>query len=68
MATKGPSVPHRTPRSRGIEVGTNPSGFDPMPFDPQAGTPPAQAGGKYVEPAPGVVDGPPINEKNPFKE
>jgi hypothetical protein len=68
MATKGPDVPHRTPRSRAIDIGTDPAGFTDSKYDPVAGTPSEKAGGHYVDQPPAVIGGPGVDEKHPFKE
>jgi len=73
MPHQGPDVPHRTSRSRALEVGTDPRGFDDVSeafYDPQAGHPTNTGlpGGHYVEQAP-QVGGPggPVENIKPFE-
>jgi len=59
MAFKGPSVPHRTPRTRALEIGTDASGFVESPdYNAQGGHPTGEGmpRGEYKEPAPGVTN------------
>ena len=67
MPTRGPNVPHRTPRSRALEIGTDSSGFGPeIPLT--EGIPSEQAGGTYREEVDGVPDpGVPVSHPNPFR-
>lgn len=65
---QGPSVPHRTSRSRALEIGTNATGFADTLYDPQAGTTPDKVRGHYVEQAPEVTgEGPKPTSKTPIK-
>ena len=73
MADRGPTT-LRSPRSRAIDIGTDPAGFSAeLPYNPQAGHPtgtdyPGTAG-TYQEPAPHVTGGgtAPVNQPDPFK-
>ena len=55
---KGPDVPHRTPRTRALEIGTAPEGFhEDLPYCTTCGHP-LEAGKShthYVESGPHVV-------------
>jgi hypothetical protein len=53
---KGPSVSHRTPRTRALEIGTTPEGFDDTPVDPDTGMirHPQVPGGPYIEQHPSI--------------
>jgi hypothetical protein len=67
-----PGLGTRTSRTRALEIGTDPAGFDEkMDYDPQAGHPilPGLPGGHYVEQPPQISpSGPaPINQPNPIK-
>lgn len=57
----------RSSRKRALEIGTNPSGFQPANYDAQAGTPTGQTGGTYREQPPQITQvGGPINPSKPF--
>lgn len=75
MPERGPTT-LRSPRSRAIDVGTNPAGFsEDVAYDSQAGVPTGAeypvggSGGTYQEQPPAVSDGgsAPINQPSPFK-
>lgn len=71
MSYTPPSSPGslRSPRSRALEIGTNPQGFGegPMPYHTQAGVPAAVSGGTYQSQGPFVSEsGSPINTPTPF--
>jgi hypothetical protein len=53
---KGPDVPHRTPRTRALEIGTTPEGFDDKPVDPDTGMirHPQVPGGPHIEQKPSI--------------
>lgn len=62
MATQphpGPDVPHRTSRSRALEIGTTPEGFDQTNYCPQCGHPLGQGipHSHYQEQDPSIVAG-----------
>lgn len=70
--TRGPNVPHRTSRSRALEIGTDRAGFaDQGPeFDPTAGVPSDVAGGHATStppPAGATPSSTPISNPSPFK-
>lgn len=71
MPDRGPTT-LRSPRSRAIDIGTNPAGFSEAPnYDAQGGHPvePGMPSGTYVEQPPAVTEsGPgPIEADTPFR-
>ena len=72
MPERGPTT-LRSPRSRALDIGTNPSGFsEELPYDLAGGYPissDAHPLGTHQEQAPAVSDGgsAPINQPSPFK-
>lgn len=70
MAHPGPNVPHRTPRTRALEIGTTPGGFEGgVAYDPAAGAPAGTpgVGTAYVQQPPHVADVPAKFQNKPFK-
>ena len=69
--SRGPNVPHRTPRLRALEIGTDRAGFDEgVDYDPVAGVPTDVSGGRASTPAasPGATpSSTPIPNPSPFK-
>ena len=69
MQHKGPNVPHRTSRTRALEIGTLPEGFDDKPVDPDTGMiqHPQVPGGPYKEQVPAInPSAKPIDTPKPF--
>lgn len=68
--TRGPDVPHRTPRQRAIDVGTDRAGFAEQgpDYDPVAGVPSEFAGGHATAPLPvgATPSATPIPNPSPF--
>jgi len=57
----------RTPRSRALEIGTNPKGFEGgIDYDPQAGVPSGTQADHYQDQKPAVSGGKPSEGIKPF--
>lgn len=71
--SRGPNAPSqpRTLRGHAIDRGTDAGGFpDPaVPYDPAAGTPEAESGGRYASNVPdgGATPSAPLPDPSPFK-
>lgn len=71
MPERGPTT-LRSPRSRALDIGTNPAGFtEELPYDVEGGHPVSSETpqGTYQGQAPAVSEGgsAPINQPSPFK-